>query len=426
MNVFFKKAIEKLNATGFFHIFGATLVNKILGFLSNFIIVRLISKTAFGEYTYANNILSFILILSGLGLVSGVFQLCSENIGNIDVAEKIYAFGNRMGVLINIILAFIIVGIALIWKMPIQNAGHLLALMSITPLVNILFEFQQIYLRYHLKNKAYSYASTFNTALLLICSCIGAYIGQAEGLIFSRYIAYILSSVISFKVFKAPIKLVGVKLERGIRSVLLRLSVISMLNNGLSQMLYLLDIFVMGLVGIGEIAIASYKVATIIPTALYFIPSAICIYIYPHFAMNKDNKEWLVQNYKRLTIAMVVFNAGLSLLLIVLAPFIISLFFGKQYLDAVVCFRILMIGYFFNGSFRGIAGNLLVTQRRLKFNLFEGLLSGGVNVLGNLWLIPLFGSIGAAYATLIVMTFSATLSTGYFIYVLYRKEAPKE
>ena len=115
---------------------------------------------------------------------------------------------------------------------------------------------------------------------------------------------------------------------------------------------------------------------------------------------------------------MFVFNllvaAGLSLT----APIIISLFFGEQYLDTVVCFRILILGYFFNGTFRGIAGNLLVTQRRLKFNLFEGLVSGLCNLVGNIVLIPRLGSIGAAYTTLAVMIISSVLSSGYFIYVL--------
>ena len=90
------KSMNRLKNTGFFHIFGSTLINKILGFLSNFIVVRLIEKSAFGTYTYANNILSFIMIMSGLGMVSGVFQLCSENIGKRDEKEKIYAYGCKI------------------------------------------------------------------------------------------------------------------------------------------------------------------------------------------------------------------------------------------------------------------------------------------------------------------------------------------
>ena len=412
------KSMNRLKNTGFFHIFGSTLINKILGFLSNFIVVRLIEKSAFGTYTYANNILSFIMIMSGLGMVSGVFQLCSENIGKRHEIEKIYAYGCKIGVGFNLLISVIIIIVAEFYTLPIPAANHLLLLMALTPVINILFEFQQIYLRTDLKNREYSYASMINTALLLLFSVIGSLFFKEKGLIYARYIAYILSSIIIYKVFKTPIIMIKDKIATETKKILYRIAIISMLNNGLSQVLYLLDIFVLGMVVVDENIIASYKVATVIPTALYFIPSAVCTYVYPYFAMNKDNKEWVVNSYKKLTIGMFVFNllvaAGLSLT----APIIISLFFGEQYLDTVICFRILILGYFFNGTFRGIAGNLLVTQRRLKFNLFEGLVSGLCNLVGNIVLIPRLGSIGAAYTTLAVMIISSVLSSGYFIYVL--------
>lgn len=423
MKEFINRGIKKLMSTGFFHIFGATVVNKILAFLSNFFIVRLISKSSFGIYTYANNILSFLLLLSGMGLVSGVFQLCSENAKNKKKAEEIYSYGTKIGIAFNILLTITILIISILCKLPFEGANKLLAMMSITPLINILFEFQQIYLRFNLKNKEYSYASTVNTVLILIFSVAGAGFFAAPGLIFGRYIAYIISEIINFKIFKAPIFLNQVeKITRSVKSVLYRISIISMLNNGLSQTLYLLDVFILGIVGISGSGIASYKVATIIPTALYFIPSAVCVYIYPYFAMNKDDTRWVIDNYKKTTLGMIAINGLITIILIAGAPLIINLCFGKQYANAVKCFRILMLGFFMNGSFRGIAGNLLVTQRRLKFNLFEGLVSGGVNIIGNLILIPRMGSIGAAIATLCVMNISAVLSSGYFIYVLKKKE----
>lgn len=423
MKEFINRGIKKLMSTGFFHIFGATVVNKILAFLSNFFIVRLISKSSFGTYTYANNILSFLLLLSGIGLVSGVFQLCSENARNEKRAEEIYSYGTKIGILFNIVLAIIILIVSISCKLPFEGANRLLAMMSITPIINILFEFQQIYLRFKLKNKEYSYASTINTVLILIFSVAGAAFFAAPGLIFGRYIAYIISEIINLRIFNSPILLFKVgKITRGVKSVLYRISVISMLNNGLSQTLYLLDIFILGLVGISGSGIASYKVATIIPTALYFIPSAVCVYIYPYFAMNKDDTRWVIDNYKKTTLGMIALNGLITVILIAAAPLVMNLCFGKQYVDAVKCFRILMLGFFMNGSFRGIAGNLLVTQRRLKFNLFEGLVSGGVNIIGNLILIPRMGSIGAAIATLCVMNISAALSSGYFIYVLKKKE----
>lgn len=422
MDNLIKTGIVKLKNTGFFHIFGATVINKILGFLSNFVIVRLIDKSDFGVYTYANNILSFLLLVSGLGMVSGVFQLCSEKIGNKKEIEEIYAYGSKIAIGFNALLAVVIFCVSKCYVLPIPAANYLLTLMALTPLINIVFELQQIHLRVELKNQQYSYASTINTSLLLVCSVIGAVLFQEEGLIFARYFAYILSAVAGYKLFKAPIRLWGKKIAHESRRALYRISIISMLNNGLSQMLYLLDIFVLGLVHVGETAIASYKVATVIPTALYFIPSAVCTYIYPYFAMKKDDKKWLVENYKKLTAIMAAVNAAITICMEITAPIIVQIFFGKQYLDAVMCFRILILGYFFNGTFRGIAGNLLVTQRRLKFNLVEGIISGVANVIGNALLIPAMGSIGAAYATLGVMILSSALSTGYFIFVLKNKK----
>lgn len=411
-------SLEKLKNTGFFHIFGSTVINKILAFLSNFIVVRIISKEAFGIYTYANNILSFLLLVSGLGLVSGIFQLCSENYGNKEKSDSIYSFGSGIAFASNILLSLIILFVAFFVSLPVKGSNVLLMLMAVTPIINIIFDLQQIYLRSNLKNAEYSYATMINTGLLLVFSVGGAITYQAEGLVIARYIAYILSSFIIYKLFHAPIKIAIKRIDKETEKVLMNISIISMLNNGLSQLLYLVDIFVMGLVGLGETIIASYKVATIIPTALYFIPSAVCVYIYPHFAMNKNNKKWLLNNYYKLTIIMGVCNFIISAILIIIAPFIVTIFFGKQYVDAVVCFRILMVGYFFNGTFRGIVGNLLVTQRKLKFNFFIGLIAGIINIAGNIFLIPIMGSIGAAYTTLIVTIFSSIISSLYFIYVL--------
>ena len=74
--------------------------------------------------------------------------------------------------------------------------------------------------------------------------------------------------------------------------------------------------------------------------------------------------------------------------------------------------------YFFTSTFRIISGNLLVTQRKLGFNLAVNIISGSVNILGNLILIPHYSSVGAAITTLIVVIISSILSTTYYVYIL--------
>ena len=204
------------------------------------------------------------------------------------------------------------------------------------------------------------------------------------------------------------------------RKALLKISSISMCNNSLSNLLYLLDVFIIGLVMKDELVVASYKVATLIPTALNFIPAAVVTYIYPYFARNKNDKEWTRKSYATLMKIGFAGNGLLSVILVVFAPLIVSLCFGEQYLDAVPAFRVLSVSYFFAASFRVIAGNLLVTQRKLTFNLIMSILSGVTNVISNYFLILHYGAIGAAITTLAITSVFGVISTIYYLKVVSR------
>ena len=186
--------------------------------------------------------------------------------------------------------------------------------------------------------------------------------------------------------------------------------------------MYLLDIFVLGYVVVDSGVIASYKIATNIPTALQFIPQAIMVFLYPYFARNKDNREWLLKNYKRLILSFGLFNLAVSFMMFVFAKPIIFIFFGEQYLDALVPFRILSCSYFFSATFRSIAGNLLITQRKLKFNLFVSVFASAMNTILNIFMIRAWESNGAALATLITIFVSGLISTCYLIYVFKSKK----
>ena len=410
-----KHLLRKLTKTGFFHIFGSSVLNKILSFMCSIVVVRIVSKISFGEYTYANNIVSLILLFSGLGMVSGTFQLCSEEVNNKIKQEEIYRYGCSIGSFFNLFLAILILIISLIVKFKIEGANVLIRLMAFYPLIMILFEFQQVYLRSTLENRKYSYSTTINTVLIVVFSILGSVLFEVKGLIFGTYLAYILSVLILSMHFRVPILLKKKKLDATVKKLLYRISIVSMCNNGLSQLLYLVDIFIMGIILPNESIIASYKIATVIPTAMAFIPSAIVTYIYPYFAMNRDDKEWTYQHYILLLKSMLIINICISLLLIIFSSKLISLIYGDVYLDAVPCFRVLVISYLFSGTFRIISGNLLVTQRKVEFNLFVAIISGIINIIGNLILIPKYGSMGAAIVTLIVVVVSSLFSTTYYI-----------
>lgn len=409
-----EKGLKKLRTTGFFHIFSSSVINKIIVFASGIILVRILTKSGYGIYTYANNILNFCKLASGFGVVSAMLQLCSES-KDYNLRSQIYGYCFRFGTIFNLFLAVAILLVSLFVPLPIKGSNECLSLMCCIPLFHIIFDLQTTSLRTELKTKEYAYANTLSTVLTFVFSCSLSFLFREKGLICAQYASLLLAVILVGVLFKTKVSFKKVELDNTIKKSLFSIGGVSMANNGLSQLMYLLDVFVLGIVLKDESIVASYKIATTIPTALTFIPLSVIVYVYPYFARNKNNKKWLISNYKKLTAVMGAANLVIGGLLFALAPFIIRIVFGTQYLDAVEPFRVLSISYIFSGTFRIIGGNLLVTQRKLTFNLIIAAVSGALNTVLNVFFITAYGSVGAAIATIITVIVTSVLNTWYLI-----------
>lgn len=423
MNFLLNK-IKILFKTGFFHIFGSSVLNKAIAFLSSIVLVRILSKTEYGVFTYAWNIYSIILIFNGMGIDSGVLQIISEKSGDTEHAKSISNYGTRFGVKFNILLFITILGIGLFAPLKISNARGVLCLLSLLPMAQILFQMTLIYLRSQKRNLEFSNLTVANSVFLFTSSVGGAIAFKEKGLVLGYYFAYLITFVLGYIFCHIRLFDNTSKVRDEDKKALLKIAAISMCNNGLSQLMYLLDIFVLGIVDPQETILASYKVATMIPSALIFIPTSLVTYIYPYFAEHQNDSKWCLKYYKKILAAIGCLNAFISFVLFIASPFIISVFFGNQYLDSVPVFRILAINYFFSGTFRIISGNLLVTQRKLRFNLFVAIITSIVNVTADFFFIQWWGSIGAALATLLVVVTSSVISTPYLIYTFKQNKKP--
>ena len=412
---------RRLLRTGFFHIFGGSAINKIIGFLSSIVLVRILTKSEYGVFTYAWNIYCLVMLANGLGLDSGVLQLCSENSGDHDYAAKIYSFGTKKGIIFDVLLCVILLGIGLFAPLKIHRAKLLIISLCVLPIIQFIYNIDLAFLRSQKRNKDFARLSVLNTILVFAVSALGAFLLREAGMILGHYIAYLVCVLVA--TLTMHIKIITNDSMPSIedRKALLSISAVSMCNNGLSQLMYLLDVFVLGIVAAEETVLASYKVATVIPTALSFVPAAMITYLYPYFAEHKDDGKWCIDNYKKVLIGMGGLNAFLSIVLLVGAPLIVKILYGEQYLDAVPVFRILSINFFLSGTFRTLSGNLLVTQRKLKFNLVVAIIAGLTNVITDYLFIQWWGSTGAALATVMVVLVSSVMSTTYLVYTLRQK-----
>ena len=410
--------IKRLTDTGFIHIFGASAMNQVLSFLSGIILVRVLTKPDYGVFSDALNTYQFFVIFSGAGIAVGILQLCSEYCEQPDISDEIYAWSSSFGICVNVVLALVIFVSAWLIPFPIDGTSKLLAVFCGLPFFTLMYEMAVAKLRGELRAKAYSYANMVGTITYCGFSIAGALIGKSVGLIVGRYVAYIATIFFIWKKFGVHQYFEFPKLNREIKKVLLKVSIVSLVNNGLTTLFNALEVFIIGVVIVDSSVTATYKVASTIPTALSFVPLAFAVYVYPYFAKHIGQAKWLKSNLLKSLGGLALINVIIALGLIVFSRPFIVIVFGEQYTDCLPIFRLLMISYLIGGTFRTLPGNLLVSQRKLAYNTVVSVIGCSISILGNVILIPRMGSIGAAWSHFIVIIVTAIMNTGGLLYFI--------
>ena len=194
--------IKQLYSKGFFHIIGSSILNKIMQFCSGIFIVRVLSKEEFGIFTYAQNLLAFFLLINGLGINSGFLQYGSRNSENEELKNSIANYSLKYGVGINLLISFLIIAYSIFGKFKVEEARIIFRMMLFFPIIVLVIEMIQIYLRVNLKNKEMAKVSNLNTFFNLIGMLLGGYIYGIMGLIVGKYIGNLISIFNCWKYLK--------------------------------------------------------------------------------------------------------------------------------------------------------------------------------------------------------------------------------
>lgn len=412
----FTNFIKTIKGLGFFHIFCSDILNKIVSFFTVFALVRILSKQDFGEWSYAFNLVNIILLFQGLGSISALLQFCSSSHDEYE-RDSYFKFGLIFAFASNGLLTGIIVFIALYIRLPLEGSNTILLYLCLLPLLTIFFDFALIYWRSTFQNKIFSFYNFFYTILLGIGTIVGGIFYGVIGVIIGRYFSYIFSIAGAINTLKDDLIRVihSNELNKEKKFAFIGFAITAMLSNSISSMLYLIDIQLIGIILKSADEVASYQTATIIPFALNFIPLAIMTFSYPYFAQNWDNMKWVKKNYRILLKYLIPLNLSISIVLFIFAPIIVPLLFGDQYSDSVTPFRILALGFFIAGTFRIPAGNILASMRFIKLNLLNAILSGTLNVVINILIIPILGINGAALSTFFTFFVSSCISNFFII-----------
>ncbi len=163
----------------------------------------------------------------------------------------------------------------------------------------------------------------------------------------------------------------------------------------------------------GETETGIYSVAVALSSLFYFLPAALSSSYLPqllqHFRKTQDYEAHLLRFFRMHTLAaFLCVGAGLFVL-----PLAVRLLYGPDYAESarVLTIHIWSLIFVFIGVARN--GHLVATKAH-KINMWASLTGVGANVALNFMLIPRYGAMGAATATLVSYAISAFFSTFFW------------
>jgi O-antigen/teichoic acid export membrane protein len=189
--------------------------------------------------------------------------------------------------------------------------------------------------------------------------------------------------------------------------------------SGFAYMLYLkLDVIMLTqLVNPAEAGI--YSAASRITEAVQIFPEALLVALYPNLLLlhSTQNSQYMA---KLSQLIKVLFLSGFLVATtgFIIAPFIIPLIFGEAYNTSVDIIKIHLWACCFL-YMRSMLSHWLIAEKYAQFSLISHGLGAAINLLLNSILIPQYGAVGAAYATL-----AAVFVSSYACLLLSQRTRP--
>ena len=171
--------------------------------------------------------------------------------------------------------------------------------------------------------------------------------------------------------------------------------------SGLAVMVYMrIDQIMIGQM-LGDEAVGIYSAAVRISEVWYFIPIAVTASVFPSIIEAKKQSEALYrQRLQKLYDLMVILALIVAIPMMFLSDYVIGVLYGLAYVKSGTVLAIsIWAGIFvFLGS---ACGNYARIENMTVYSLYQTVIGMVMNIILNILLIPVWGEIGAAIATVI-------------------------
>jgi O-antigen/teichoic acid export membrane protein len=164
----------------------------------------------------------------------------------------------------------------------------------------------------------------------------------------------------------------------------------------------------------GNEEVGVYAVASTLSEAWYFVPVAIVTSFYPKLIQLRDsNKELYLEKLQKLFTFLFLLALIVAIFVTYFSDIIILTFFGERYVNSVSILTVHIWAAIFI-FMRAAFSRWILIENELMFSLLTQGFGALTNVMLNYFLIPHWGGIGAAVATLISYAFASYISLLFY------------
>jgi len=383
-------------------------ISKIFIYLLSIITITLIPRYLGVEgYGQLNFIISFVGIFSIIGDL-GLQTLIIRDISkNTKKAEEYFNNLFLFRILISLLFVFVVFIFALFLKSPptlgqilIYTTGISFVLLSNFN-ISFLNGFQEI--KYQAISDAIQKITyTLGAILVVILNY------KLFGIIVASAISSLFMFVFSFFAIKKFIKIKKLKLSKKYIKEKIIFASPFILTTIFWMIYFNIDrIFITFIKG--NYATGLYSISYTFIGFLLSILGILSTTFFPVLSNVSNNKQKLKSIVDKYLLLMYLFCVPVTIGGIYLAPKIISLVFGSQYLGGTLAFQLIMFFFLLNSI--GITNyHLLITNNLEKYSLKILGISAATNILLNFIFVPWLGIIGAAITTIISEIIIFTIS----------------
>lgn len=383
---------------------GGKIAQMALSLVVGALSARYLGPSNYGLISYGSAFVSFFMSFCTLGINSVIIK---DFVDNPDQQGETIGSSIMLRILSSILSVIMIVSIVGI----LDKGEPLTIIVVLLCSISLIFHcfdtlnywFQSLY-----KSKvtsmatlvAYIATSVYRVVLLMLGKDI-------RWFAFATSIDYIVLSVILFAVYKRN---GGPKLSFSItKSKQLLSKSYHYILSGMMVAIYGQTDRLMLKQMMDETTVGYYTIATTVCNMWVFVLAAIIDSMYPTILkLYKESKDKFERKNRQLYAVVFYVSVIVSLLICLLGDVAINILYGRDYASAGGVLKV--VTWYTAFSYLGVARNAwIVSNDKQKYLKYMYVAAAIINVILNYFLIPLWGAIGAAVASLITQIFTSII-----------------